>query len=122
MSFSTLSTDWFDKNLNKKTEYLVYGYIRMIGSVIKDKIIPLSIMKICVIFYYYPKSTIIYIKHNPWPSRTKPTIRVAQLDKNKNYQCDIKFLNENESLQHRHHSYDVHVNCGICYVKNFCLP
>ena len=113
MSLSTLSSNKLQ--INPRTICLVYGYIRMID--IKDKIVPSSIMNLCVIFYY-SKSRIIYIKQNQsYSSDPSPKISIADIDANKHYQCNIKLQNKNESI-----TYLCDSNCGVCYVKDFQLP
>ena len=77
MSLATLSGSTKKKQvINKKEELLVYGYIRMVG--IKDKIIPSSIINLCLHFYH-SKTKIIFIKQN-----SPPIIILNELDIDKN--------------------------------------
>ena len=115
MSFSTLSSTKFGSDI--RIELVVCGYIRIIGIV--KQIIPSSIINLCIKFYY-SKSRIIFIKP-PQHQQPLPTINVYEVDTNKSYHGNIKLLNQSSNNDNAINEYNVNLNCGVCYVKDFPL-
>ena len=82
------------ENVNIRTFYLISGYVRIVD--IKWELIPLSIIKL-VIKFYYSSSKIIYIYSNH-TTHQYASINIADLDQNKNYQCKVIITNAMEHI------------------------
>ena len=105
-----------NQNADKRTEYLVFGYIRAIE--IQNQIIPSSIINLCMKFYHMLLKIICLQNHSNKP----PIINIADLYNNKYFK-----FNEsqplNESMRTKtFKTHKVDYNSGICYIKNFKLP
>eukprot|EP01084_Bolivina_argentea_P166427 288921_1 len=101
------------RNKNLYTECLVYGYIRIIS--IKNKIIPSSIIDLCLTFYSATLK-VICVEDNGGYSSIPPQISITELDTTTNYQCYLKPINKVSFTQ------PINYHIGICYVENFTLP
>ena len=104
--------------MDRNTEYLVFGFIRSIG--IKDQIIPSSIIKLCIEFYFY-NITIIYMELS---TTTDHPEMCMILDQQKCNNFEIKSLYDSIN-------YNGNKNCplkkgelynsGICFAKSINL-
>ena len=94
-----------NKHIDKRIEYVVFGYIRIIQISI-DQIIPLSIIELCIKFYL-STSKIIFIQSSE--------IYIAEFDENASiyYKTNIKKFSSQK--------YNVKQS-GLCYVENIDLP
>ena len=107
---SVLSNKFEDVNV--KTSYLIYGYIKLI-----EIIIPTSIIEL-IIKFYYSKSIIIYLEQDDNEYVT-PQISISQLHNKHHYKCNIQPLSEsnNNGIEQYMNRYN-----DICYVKDFEIP
>ena len=110
MSSSILNK--FDGDFDARTEYLVFGFIRFIK--ISNKIIPSSIIKLCIKFYY-SSLRIICIKQVNQINQL-PEIFISQFDINKYYETTIKPLADIPKWT------KIDWNSAAVYIKNIKLP
>ena len=79
-----MSTNRF-KKVDMRTLDLINGYVKNLD--IHNQVIPSTIIQLLVNFYYY-FTNYLYSSYQP------PVIYVAELDKNKNYKCNVKLLDK----------------------------
>ena len=100
----------FSNNIDKNTQYLIFGYVREIG--IKNQLIPSTVIALCTKFYI-SKSRIFYIKKTGY--NAEMVINIADLDERKYYNCNLIKLSSANKLGYA-------TNMGLCIVHNIKLP
>ena len=103
------------KNVDSRSEYLVFGYIRTIK--INDRIIPSSIICLCIQFYFSSPKIILV---NVYSQITDITI--GELDKATSSKCKIKILSASCAKNNLSPINVLNEMSGVCYVNNFKIP
>ena len=104
----------FSNNIDKNTQYLIFGYVREIG--IKNQLIPSTVIALCIEFYI-SKSIIFYI--DKISSDHPMKIKVANLDEQKYYNCKLITLYTSDTDSNRE---GYASNTGFCVANNIELP